>query len=215
MIPVKGYRRGLGTRPWQAGRLVASLASAALVVGLTCVVATGDGGFDDEMVGTMPMINEGPAVGPASGPKTSDFTPAFFLSGPLDRIRRGILDAGGCAPLILRGRDPQLATVVFRGNVELDLDASLLQDPAIQAGIAVSVAPGPVALAIGYRERVVGITSMAPNSLFALPLGLYQRRGVLKEGIDLFTSTLGSAYGRFRIREVPGVVMVRQIAFGR
>jgi len=215
MIPEKRNRRDGGAGPWKGGRIVTSLASGALVVALTCLVATGDGGIDDEMVGTLPMMHDGPALDPSAAPKSTDFAPAFFLSGPLERIQRGVVDAGGCAPIVLSGDDPRLATVVFRGSVSLDLDASLFLDPAIRAGLAVGAEPGPVALALGYRERVVGLTHVAPHGRLALPLGLYERRGVLAEGIDLFTATEGGAYGRLRIREVPGVVMVRQVAYGR
>ncbi|MAF67344.1 MAG: hypothetical protein CMJ84_17020 [Planctomycetes bacterium] len=195
-------RNGIGRhRRWT------SLLLGGLLVGLGSM-AVGNGGYDDEMVGTMPMT-----AGFIIGEPGQDFQrdTAFYIHGPTSRVLRGISGSLGEGVITVQDGDGKHSLVLFHGTLAADLDATLFLDPEVEAGLATGAGLGPVAVALGTDERIVSVSALAPLSRRALPIGAYYESGHLSDGVHLFTRTAAGERSHIVLDAIGGIVSLRQI----
>ncbi|MDP6539790.1 MAG: hypothetical protein QF903_07100 [Planctomycetota bacterium] len=184
-----------------------SLFLGGLLVGLGSM-AVGNGGYDDEMVGTMPM-----SAGFIIGEPGQDFQrdTAFYLYGPTSRVVRGIVGSAGNGAITVQDAGGKNSLVLFHQTLAAELDATLFLDPEVEAGLATGPGLGPVAVGLGTDERIVGVSALAPLSRRALPIGAYYENGHLSQGVHLFTRTAAGERSHVVLDAIGGVVSLRQV----
>ena len=197
-------RDGFGRR-----RRWTSLLLGGLLVGLGSMAVSDGGGYDDEMVGTMPM-----SAGFIIGESGQDFQrdTAFYLYGPTSRVVRGIVGSVGNGAITVQEADGKNSLVLFHQTLAAELDATLFLDPEVEAGLASGPGIGPMAVALGTDERIVSVSSMAPLSRRALPIGAYYENGHLSQGVHLFTRTAAGERSHVVLDSIGGIVTLRQVA---
>jgi hypothetical protein len=163
-------------------------------------------GPDEEAVGTLPIKgrDRGPLVLPRS--------PGIYLRGSEEAVRGTVLAADGDG-FVLEGEITETGEyqLTFHGEVELELDAGLLQVAGVQAGL-VSTDPVHATQAAALTEHSLLLRArMGVGELLELPLGDYEQSGVLDgEGVRVLTASPLTGRDWMQVHALGGVIRLRQ-----
>ncbi len=166
-----------------------------------------DGGFSDEMVGTLPSLGgwlplreSGYAVDDDAG---------FYLSGPIQPVVEALQQAVGSGYLSYELLGADRIRVDFHGEVSLEFDAALL-GRGVTAGVRFGPESGPGLLALESAGRLVGPKAVGGGTAIPLPLGPFQAAGVLADGLEVRAFTRASGRRLVRLGEFEGRLFVEQ-----
>ena len=132
--------------------------------------------------------------------------------GTFHQVLRGIVGSVGNGAITVQEADGKNSLVLFHQTLAAELDATLFLDPEVEAGLASGPGIGPMAVALGTDERIVSVSSMAPLSRRALPIGAYYENGHLSQGVHLFTRTAAGERSHVVLDSIGGIVTLRQVA---
>ena len=166
---------------------------------------TDDGGFSDEMVGTLPSLG-GWLPLRESGYAVDDDV-GLYLSGPIHPVVEALQQAVGSGYLTYELLGADRIRVDFHGEVSLEFDAALL-GRGVTAGVRFGPESGPGLLALESAGRLVGPKAVGDGTAIPLALGPFQGAGVLADGLEVRAFTRASGRRLVRLVEFEGRLFV-------
>lgn len=202
-------RRG----PFVGGRALQRAAAALLLLCLPFVGPTlgddrsDDGGFSDEMVGTLPSLGGWVPARESSYDVEADA--GFYLRGPILAVAEAVQHAVGTGSLTYEWLGADEIRVDFHGELSVEFDAALLTR-GVRAGMRFGVESGPGLLALSSAGRFVEPKAIPAGATVPLPLGPFRAAGVLAEGLEVRTFARAAGRRLVRIAEFDGRLFVEQ-----
>lgn len=194
---------------------------AMLALGLGALAGPGDFAPGDDLIGSLPiMYPDGSGKGVSSGPQdfggeldaTMDVT--LTLEGSMAEVETAVLDAYGAGWVEVEETDtPGEFAYVFHGNVIVDLDRSMVERGAVDAGLR----PGMHFMGgwaqVGWSGNTVGAFVLS-NPEIDLPIAKVLGNGTADAGsIDLNLLSREQSQAGFGLVAYGSVVQLELVSY--
>lgn len=198
------------------GAMAGALLIGLILLPLVGSTSVGDGlsrwAEDDEGGGSLPLT-KWVAEDIGSGKTVLGDRPSFFLQGATKaQLMNAIVHVEGdwyWERLHSREGALEQVRVIFCGEVNLALDASIFHQPGITAGLMVGSTFGDAHAAIVLQDRIVQKTTMPSESTFPVPFAALQDAGLL-DGVYFFSANVHGDRNLISVGTFPGLVEIHQ-----
>ena len=153
------------------------------------VTGSMNGGVDlwgDDTIGVLPIHGPPGGGGTSVIPSMADLilgtSPSFFIEGNVGELKRLIADAGGQGDvLVLPVEDPDSARVVFRGDVTVDLQRSLVGVSNVDFGLYSGLPVEKGVVVMEYTDIYSEMFMIYPSVPFQIDLERFELTGTLQQ----------------------------------
>lgn len=170
----------------------------------------GGGDFgDDETIGSLPGTSGGNGVGAGM----LDNRPVFYVAGPQSEIDQLITHAAaepGAGYYVYFTVAPGEMLYEFHGDLELELDESVLERGLVEIGVRAGFPGTPTTAVLTWDGTVTPPSTIAAGEVFELPFVRMRSANLFATAVGLHTFDETNGRSHFGLDSFGGLLSVRQ-----